>query len=378
MAPYNVRGSLYLIGLHMKQVTWIAACSILLAACGSGDSSSTTSRPQIDLTKRSIEGEAQGTTYHIHYFGGTDPGILKEAVDSILLDIDNSLSTWNQSSLITELNAADSGQTPFDDHFNYFTETFKHAREVYQKTGGVFDPTVGPLVNAWGFGFKNRKQMDASRVDSLMPVIGFTFENMRLSRTAESNKGMPGRVLYKRLPGMALDFNAIAQGYSVDVLGTYLRAQQISSFMVELGGEVLVAGTKADGSPWRIGIDKPEEGATERTLQATLELTDEAVATSGNYRKFYVVDGQKYAHTIDPKTGFPVKHGLLSATVVAETCWKADAYATAFMVMGTERSLAFLEEGQEKLEAYLIYSEGEEVKTFTTAGLQERLKAQED
>ncbi|NEQ50509.1 MAG: FAD:protein FMN transferase [Leptolyngbya sp. SIO3F4] len=357
----------------MKAAVSMALAAVLFAGCGSGNQpeKNKNTRQEVNV----FSGEAQGTTYNIRYIGDYAPDALKSELDSILKDIDRSLSTWDPTSLITELNKADSGTTPFDDHYDYFTEVYKAARGVYTITDGAFDPTVGPLVEAWGFGLKNRENMTDAKVDSLIPLVGFTHENVRLSRTEEEGQGTPGRMLYKRLPGMQLDFNAIAQGYSVDVLGRYLESVGIQAYMVELGGEVLARGTKPEAQPWKIGIDKPEEQATERTLQATVQLQDLAIATSGNYRKFYVINGQKYAHTIDPKTGYPVKHGLLSATVVADVCWKADAYATAFMVMGVERSRAFLEsEKNPGLEAYLIYSEGEAVRTYTTPGLANRME----
>ena len=321
-----------------------------------------------------IRGEAQGSTYSILYYSSGDT-LPQADIDSILHDIDLSLSAWEPQSLLNELNASDSLEIVFDDYHGYFTDMVKYSREVYQATDGVFDPTIAPLVDAWGFGFKGKQEMNDEKVDSLLDLVGFSYGNIRLTRFDDRNKLDPKRVLVKSNKAIRFDFNSIAQGYSVDVLADYLEVKNISNFLIELGGEMLAKGKKPNGDLWKVGIDKPDENATERQLNATIKLKEEAIATSGNYRKFYVKDGVKYAHTLDPKTGFPVRHNLLSATVLADKCWKADAFATAFMVMGMERTKKFLESNSQlNLEVYLIYDEAGSYKTYMSEGLEERLK----
>ena len=353
----------------MKKIYYFLIAITLLSACGEG-----TPKAKEEIKPQVVQGEAQGTTYSIVYYdsiGTTE--ILKHAVDSILHDFDMSLSSWEPASLISELNNTDSASLTFDDHFNFFTEVFKRSREIYLATDGAFDPTVSPLVNAWGFGFKNKEKMDSAKVDSLLPYVGFSYENIRLSKTNEDPLS-PERILMKLNPFIQLDFNAIAQGFSVDVLAEYMKHSGYNSFMIELGGEVYAEGIKPNGEKWRIGIDEPKEDYTERTLNSVATISNEAIATSGNYRKFYIENGVKYAHTIDPKTGFPVKHSLLSATVVANECWRADAMATAFMVMGPEKSIDYMRtHTQSGLDVYFIYNDDKgEMKTYVSSGMQER------
>ncbi len=357
----------------MRKIFFLGLIAVLVLSCGNSETPSQQESSANEVTLLEVVGEAQGTTYSIKY---SDERVtqkeLKLSVDSILTDIDNSLSTWVSTSLISELNNADDLEVIFDDHFNYFTEVFANSRKIYKETNGAFNPTVGPLSNAWGFGFKNREQMTSEKVDSLLPLVGFEYEDIRLTRKMEESQSSPERVLVKRNVNMELDFNAIAQGYSVDVLGRMLQNMGIESFMIELGGEVLIRGLKPDGTKWRIGIDEPKEALEERSLNAVLQLTDIAVATSGNYRKFYEIDGVKYAHTLNPKTGYPVKHGLLSATVLAATCWEADAMATAFMVMGPESAIEYMNQKSEmELAAYFIYNDEDgNMKTYLSKGME--------
>ena len=237
-------------------------------------------------TIRKISGEAQGTTYHITYLSA-DPADLKPGIDSILRDLDLSLSTWKESSIISRINRNEENVV-ID---KYFREVFLKSKEVSERTNGVFDATVGPLVNAWGFGPSRKSAIDSMIIDSLKSLVGFrmlTLENDRI---------------VKQKPEITVDFNAIAQGYSVDVLAAYLKKHGVKDYLVELGGELIVKGRK-NGESWTVGIDQPnEEQGGERKLQAIVELHDRALATSGNYRKFYEEDGKKYAHILDPKTG---------------------------------------------------------------------------
>ena len=288
-----------------------------------------------------LSGEAQGTTYHINYYAAEGADHQKE-MDSLLQSVDQSLSTYVPTSLISRINRNDR-MAVADAHFN---TVFNKSREVWQLTGGAFDVTVAPVINAWGFGFTKKESMDSTRVDSMLRYVG-------MDKICKQ-----GDLILKDNPRVMLDFNAIAQGYTVDLLAQLLEQKGITNFMVELGGEVKAQGKKADGSEWKIGIDRPEENAEGRPLEAVVMLENKGLATSGNYRKFYSENGRKFAHIIDPHTGYPAKHNLLSATVVAPDCMTADAYATAFMVMGLEKTKAFLQEHPElNLQVLLVYDD---------------------
>ena len=229
----------------------------------------------------------------------------------------------------------------------YFIEVFTKAMEVSRDTEGAFDITVAPLVNAWGFGFKHEQMPTKSQVDSLRQIIGY------------QKVSLVGGKVRKQDPRMMLDCSAIAKGFGVDAVARMLRNRGVQNFMVEIGGEVVTCGVNAQRLPWRVGVIKPSEDSLNvgHELQTILNVTDKAMATSGNYRNFYYKNGRRYAHTIDPKTGYPVQHSLLSATVLANSCTVADAYATSFMVMGLERAQQLLERHPE-LMAYLIYDDG--------------------
>ncbi len=314
-----------------------------------------------------IHGEAQGTTYNIVYF--TDQSVIQKIqVDSILDEIDLAVSIWVPNSVISDVNNADVRKFTIAPPSNtYFQDNFLLSKEVYENTNGAFNPTIGALANAWGFGFKNRENMDSILVDSLLQTVGFSAKALRMT---VSDSGL---TLWKEKPNTNLDYNGIAQGYSVDVLADYFRNKGVNHFMIEVGGELIANGRKSDGSFWIIGIDKPVDKNRERVLAASLKLDNMSVATSGNYRKFYEKDGVRYAHTLDPKTGFPVQHSLLSATVIMPNCALADAYATAFMVMGIEASKNLIKSNpQWGIEAYFIYYDSEsQYQTFMTPGIQE-------
>lgn len=290
----------------------------------------------------SFAGAAQGTTYSI-VFENSDqrnPLDLRAEVEKILQDFDMSLSLYKDSSILSKINR---NQEAVPDKF--FTEVFKRSAEISQLTDGAFDVTVGPLVKAWGFGPDEHKNVSPSKIDSLLNLVGM--------EKVELKNG----IIRKTDPRISLDFNAIAQGFSVDVVSTYLDEKGIRSYLVEIGGEVRVRGNKG-GVLWRIGIDRPVDNnmSPGSDLEAVIELKDRSLATSGNYRKFYVENGIKYSHTIDPKTGYPAKNQLLSATILASDCATADAIATACMVMGKEKSIEFLDLHPE-FDGYLIYSD---------------------
>ncbi|MFN2438846.1 MAG: FAD:protein FMN transferase [Chitinophagaceae bacterium] len=301
-----------------------------------------------------ISGEAQGTTYQITYLS-YDKSDYKTEIDSVLKDIDLSLSTYVPSSIISRINKNDTSAIADD----YFIEVFNKSIQVSTKTKGLFDVTVAPVINAWGFGFTKKANVDSAMIDSLLHFIGYNMVKLE------------GKKFIKKKPQTMLDFNAIAQGYTVDVLAAWLESKGIINYLVELGGEVRAKGKKNDGEYWKVGIDQPNEVATDkRPLKAIIKLKDRALATSGNYRKFYIENGKKYAHIIDPYTGYPAKHNLLSATVLADDCMTADAYATSFMVMGLEKSKQFLSEHKElNFEVFFIYDENGTWKTYTSETL---------
>lgn len=285
------------------------------------------------------EGNIFGTIYHMTYLSSTD---LSEGIDSVLQDVDTSLSPFNPNSVITAINNGTSMST--DEHF---CNVFRLAKTISAETDGAFDITVAPLVNAWGFGFKNRQTITDSLIQSLLTHVGI--DKVELNARGEIEKADTA---------VMLDMSAIAKGYGVDAVGLYLESMGVDNYMVEIGGEVRVRGNNHKGNPWNIGIMRPEADSLcqQTEIEQVISVTDISMATSGNYRNFYEEGGRRYAHTIDPHTGRPVQHTLLSATVLASDCATADAYATAFMVMGLKRSQQLLHRHPE-LQAYLIYSD---------------------
>ena len=296
-------------------------------------------RQQRSMPYRQVSDFVFGTTYKIIYQCDSD---LSVAVRDELMKVDRSLSPFNKESVITAVNQ--NREVKLDP---YFIEVFTKAMEVSRDTEGAFDITVAPLVNAWGFGFKHEQMPTKSQVDSLRQIIGY------------QKVSLVGGKVRKQDPRMMLDCSAIAKGFGVDAVARMLRNRGVQNFMVEIGGEVVTCGVNAQRLPWRVGVIKPSEDSLNvgHELQTILNVTNKAMATSGNYRNFYYKNGRRYAHTIDPKTGYPVQHSLLSATVLANSCTVADAYATSFMVMGRERAQQLLERHPE-LMAYLIYDDG--------------------
>jgi thiamine biosynthesis lipoprotein len=297
-----------------------------------------------------ISGQAQGTTFTITYLAGAYSNY-REEIDSIFRAIDQSLSTYQEASVISKINRNE--RDTVDAHF---ITVFQKAVEVSQQTSGAFDITVAPLINAYGFGFKKKEQVTQGKIDSLLLLVGY--QKIRLE----------GNTIIKANTGMMVDFNAIAQGYTVDVLAGFLDSRGVSDYLIELGGEVRAKGKKQDGQPWTVGIEEPEESKTEGgSLNRTIALQDNALATSGNYKKFYIEDGKKYTHIIDPHTGMPAKNNLLSATVVAPDCMTADAYATAFMVMGLDNARTFVETHQNlQLSVFFLYDDRGATKTYVS------------
>ena len=300
-----------------------------------------------------LEGEAQGTTYHITYIDDQQRNFHAE-ITQILADFDQSVSTYQPNSLISRINKNDT-TVEVD---AYFTACFIKAKEIWKNTNGAFDPTVYPLVNAWGFGPGKKQHIEQPLIDSILTFVGF--EKIELL----------GNKIVKTDPRVALDFNAFAQGYSVDVISAFLSSQQISSYIVEIGGEVYAKGTQPSGENWIVGIEQPIDNKVESNpLIIGAILENKAIATSGNYRRFIMENGVKYAHHIDPKTGYPTKNNLLSASVFSSSCIASDANATGILVMGLEEAKRFLTLHPE-LQVYLIYSdESGAYQVYQTPGL---------
>jgi len=279
-----------------------------------------------------------GTTYNITYQSDID---LQKDIEREMNKVNASLSTFEPQSVISKVNQ--NRNVRLD---NMFTEVFTLAEEISRETGGAFDITVAPLVNEWGFGFKTGQHPSKEKIDSLRRIVGY------------KKVELVGNSIRKQDSRTMLDCSAIAKGYGSDVVARLLRRHGIENFMVEIGGEIVTKGNSEQRLPWKIGVTKPTDDSlnTNQELETVLNVTDKAMATSGNYRNFYYKGGKKYAHTIDPKTGYPVQHSLLSATVLAKNCATADAYATSFMVMGIEKARRLLVRHPE-LMAYFIYSD---------------------
>lgn len=289
----------------------------------------------------SLNGKAQGTTYNITYKDASER-IFKTEIDSLLLQFDKSLSTYRQSSEISYFNQANIDSLTYQS--SYFYPVLKASKTIYESSKGAFDPTIYPLINAWGFGKSASDFPDTASIVAIKQHIGFD--------KVEFNK----EAVWKKDAEIGLNFNAIAQGYAIDVLYDFLDSKGIGNMMIELGGEVRVKGENDRESLWSIGIDNPVKEAGENDRAAIIKLKDEAMSTSGNYRNFFVHDGITYGHTIDPRTGFPIQRDIISATVIAPSCMEADAWSTAFMVLGLEASKEILKE-QKKLKAFFIYED---------------------
>ena len=305
-----------------------------------------------------ISGAAQGTSYSITYLAGAYSNY-RESIDSIFKQIDQSLSTYVPGSIISRINRNDT-DVIVDEHFS---KVFYRSIEVSESTKGLFDVTVAPLVNAYGFGTTRKEYVDQKRIDTLLGFIGF--EKVKLN----------GQKLVKSAPEVMLDFNAIAQGYTVDVLASFLDSKGVHNYLIELGGEIRAKGKKLDGSLWSVGIEQPEESKDAGvSLNTKIGLENTSLATSGNYKKYYVERGRKYTHIINPISGMPAKSNLLSATVLAADCMTADAYATAFMVMGMDSAKQFLSDHKELgLEIFFIYDDNGTLKTYISDNLSRQM-----
>ena len=302
-------------------------------------------RQQHSADYQTDKGFVFGTFYTVTYQSDVN---LQQEIEAGLKKVDNALSMFNEQSVIAHVNNGDCtiGKTEED---GMFMEVFRLGMDISKETDGAFDITVAPLVNLWGFGFKKNELPTSQAVDSIMQFVGYG----KVDCTEKDGV----QTIVKRDPRVMLDCSAIAKGYGCDVVARLLREKGVKNFLVEIGGEVVSCGISPKRLPWKIGVTKPVEDSLQAggELQTMLNVTDCAMATSGNYRNFYYKGGKKYAHTIDPKTGRPVQHSILSATVLAADCATADAYATSFMVMGMERAKTVLDRHPE-LMAYFIYS----------------------
>lgn len=309
-------------------------CLLAAVACGTETSSTAPN----GLKYQKTEGETMGTTYHITYADSVEIE-LKTRIDSLLVSLNNEVSTYIATSFISKFNHSKSGipligenKKPIAPHF---FANLQKSKEIFEKSGGAFDPTVMPLVNYWGFGYT--EHLAITSVDTIL------VDSLRKNYTGFEKVVMTKRdnitYLEKANAGVELDFSALAKGYGVDAVALFLEKNGITNYMVEIGGEVRGRGKNERGTGWVIGINTPSETAHVTDFQSKIRLVDRSLATSGNYRNYYEVNGQKYSHTINPKTGFPERSNLLSATILAPDCMTADALATTCMVLGLEKAM---------------------------------------
>ena len=321
--------------------------SLLLAGCAD------------DTTYHRIEGFAQGGTFHIvcNPLKGISEDQLRQRIGSCLQEIDFTLSGYNKGSILSKLNAGE--DVPLND---IFIDCFNRSKRIWEESQGAFDPSSAPLFDLWGFGFSNRGTVTQEAIDSLRAFIG-----MDLLSLEQREDGVH---LVKADPRVKLNFNAVAQGFSCDCVGKILDEAGCTNYLIDIGREILCKGVNAVGTPWRVGLDKPIDGNFDEgaDLQAIINVSDCGIVTSGNYRNYYMENGQKYSHTIDPSTGWPVTHNLLSATVVACDATTADAYATWMMVIGVERARKILE-SRADLEGLLVYDRDGEMVSYQTENL---------
>lgn len=318
----------------------LLAMVILVYLWRNQNSTNTVEKEELEVNgKITLSGKTMGTTYNITYLDeeGRD---FQTSIDSILVVFNQSLSTYIPDSELSRFNTGDT--LIFE--LPYLLPVLQASKEINQKTNGAFDPTVGPLVNIWGFGPSGPELKDSVDIQNLLNLVGFEKVDFN------------SREVRKKLHDIYLDFSSIAKGYGVDVVADLLMSKGIDNYLVEIGGELVARGVNESGELWKVGVNRPEESANASDLFSIIALQDKAMATSGNYRNFYVRDSVKISHTINPETGYPVEHNLLSATVIAKDCMTADAYATALMVMGTEKAIE-LDEELEEIQVFLIYSD---------------------
>lgn len=324
----------------MKHLIYLFIVMAALSSCTSG-------QPK----KVVLQGLAQGSYYAITYFDAEGRDFQHE-VDSVFALIDRSVSLWDTNSIISKVNRNE------DVALNQvFIDNFRIAQEAAELSEGYFDATISPLVAAWGFSRKRGDSITPALIDSLRQLVDYR------------NVGIENGKVLKKSPLISLDFNAIAQGYTSDMIGSFLESKGIDNYLVDTGGEIMTKGSKPNEEPWIVGIEKPAENwDSERIVQTRLALKDKGLVTSGSYRKYVERNGKRYSHCIDPKTGYPVDHNLLSATVIAQNSVWADALASICMVMGMEKSLPLIDSLPD-VEAYYIYVNADNrLETYATEG----------
>ena len=325
----------------MRRVFLLILGLVFLVSCG-------------ELPKKIVlQGLAQGSYYAVTYFDEENRNFQRE-IDSIFHAVDLSVNLWVDSSVISKVNRNEA--VTLD---SIFINNFRIAQEAAQLSDGYFDPTISPIVAAWGFSYKHGDSITPQLIDSLKQLVDY--------RKIHIEKGM----VVKENLEMKLDFNAIAQGYTSDLIAAFLETRGINNYLVDTGGEIMARGSKPNGQPWIVGIEKPAENwDSEQIVQTRIALRDKGLVTSGSTRKYVERNGKRYSHCINPKTGYPVEHSVLSATVLAENSVWADALASICMVMGMEKSLPLIE-SMDGVEAYYIFvNENDELETFATEGFQ--------
>lgn len=323
----------------MKKTIVFAIILAFLASCGH--------QPK----KMVLQGLAQGSYYAVTYYDEQERNFQQE-IDSIFHAVDMSVNLWVDSSVISKVNRNE--EVVLDD---IFIDNFNIAQEAAKLSDGYFDPTISPIVAAWGFSYKHGDSITPQLIDSLKQLVDY--RKVRIE---------DGKVI-KENPTIQLDFNAIAQGYTSDMIASFLESRGVKDFLVDTGGEIMARGGKPNGQPWIVGIEKPADNwDSEQVVQTRIALCDKGLVTSGSTRKYVERNGKRYSHCIDPKTGYPVEHQLLSATVLAENSVWADALASICMVMGLEKSLPLIE-SMDGVEAYYIFAnEKNELETYATEG----------
>jgi thiamine biosynthesis lipoprotein len=298
-----------------------------------------------------LQGEAQGSYYAITYYDEQERNFQHE-IDSIFHAVDVSVNLWVDTSVISKVNRNE--DVTLD---SIFIDNFNIAQEAARLSDGYFDPTISPIVAAWGFSYKHGDSITPQLIDSLKQLVDY--------RKVHIENG----VVIKENPAMTLDFNAIAQGYTSDLIASFLDSRGIKNYLVDTGGEIMARGTKPNGQPWIVGIEKPADNwDSEQVVHTRIALRDKGLVTSGSTRKYVERNGKRYSHCIDPNTGYPVEHQVLSVTVMANSSVWADALASICMVMGMEKSLPLIE-NMDDVEAYYIYvNEKNELETFATEG----------
>lgn len=308
------------------------------------------------VEKQHFFGTTQGSYYSIIYYDEQNRNLLHD-FDSIFKEVENTLSLWDENSIIRRVNRNDTAvalNQIFIDNFNY-------AMRAAELSEGYFDPTIGPLVSAWGFHFKEGILMTPEIVDSVKQLVDYRKIRIENGKVVKDN------------PNMTLDLNAVAQGYTTDLIGNFLLSKGIDNFLVDVGGEILAKGNKPNGDLWKVGIEKPAENKdSERIVQEIVELQDRSIVTSGNYRKYVEHDGKRYSHSLNPKTGYPSENNLLSATIICDNTAWADCLASICMVVGLEKAIEIIESFDSAIDAYFIYVEDGKVVQLTIDNIDNR------